>query len=284
MKKKNVLALFVLTGLLFTSCEKGNEPIAEVQESNTETIVKFQEKSNHFIGQELRSADNLDRAAGWWKKLMKVVGADLTAGLAGAVVGSVVPGLGTGVAAIIGGAGGSLTAGSTLSAPPGGGGGSNPANAYDFVGEEHVNILLNGLTVDSETIFDGEELNNTNYLTYAKAWLVDHRIFSIEEVAGYSLERLRANLIQASDHVDQDMTEVIASFKDLRLLNDEESDILNAYYRAFEASTSFESFLGYSIEAELIITDSDFSAAEKALFLSTMSTTRHDLNYWKDLE
>ncbi len=276
--------MMLLGGVIFTACEKADDPIESQIDSKIETITKFQEVSNQFVEVELRSLDNFDRKPGWWKKLLKVVGADLTGGLGGALIGSAVPGLGTGVGAIIGGAGASMTAGSTLSAPPGGGGGANIDNVYDYVGEEHVNILLNGLTVDYEANFDGTELKNANYLEYARNWLVENEVFSMEEVEGYEEAYLVENLNQALEHDGKEMVLVIESFYELELLTADEYDILSAYYTAFEASTSFDSFKEYSIEAEAVITDSDFETEQKALFLSMMSTTRHDLNYWKDLE
>ena len=106
----------------------------------------------------------------------------------------------------------------------------------------------------------------------------------MEEVEGYEEAYLVENLNQALEHDGKEMVLVIESFYELELLTADEYDILSAYYTAFEASTSFDSFKKYSIEAEAVITDSDFETEQKALFLSMMSTTRHDLNYWKDLE
>jgi hypothetical protein len=262
--------------LVMGSCAK--EEVAQTVSNNDRgvaSIETIQNMSTDYINNQ-RGGATFDRKLNWWK----IAGKDLMGAAGGAIVGSV-------VGAVLGGVGASLyEAGSQMVAGPViTGGAGNPANEFDYVGESHVAILAAGLGDDRDLIFDGAELLQEEFLTYGKSYLIDHDIFTAEEMEFYNVGMLAEDLDFANTYGDESMITAITYLRDVGSLSDVEADILIPYYEAYEATTNYAEFHAFSVDSEnIVMDDPSLSDDSKEMILSNMATTRHDLNYWNEFE
>jgi len=272
---KIMLTGVMSVALVLGSCQKEEleEKAVPNNQRGVETIETIQNLSTKFISTQHGSV-NGDRALNWWK----IAGKDLMGAAAGAIAGSV-PG------AILGGVGASLfEAGSQMSAAkPITTGAGNAANDYDFVGESHVSILASGLGADRDLIFDGTALLEDEFLTYGKNYLIDRGLFTAAELDFYSIDMLNSNLDFANRFGDETTVVAITHLRDIGALSDVEASVLIPYYEAYEAARNYDEFHAFSVDAEAaVMDDRSISDDSKAIILSNMATTRHDLNYWNE--
>ncbi len=285
MKKMFILIAIVV--LAFASCKK-EETVADFNTSDysKKTINDFSIFTKKFIVEQSKS-NQFKAAEPWWKLALRVAGKDITGALAGAAVGATVgtavPGVGTvtgaGVGAIAGGVGSSLVEAGTTPKQAKGDNVINPNNEFDFIGNIHVVMLANVLSQYDE-FFIENKLNTEKFYNYAINELCKLNIINIDAARAYTLTNLNSTLLYIDNNYNDDLTLTINKMYVDKMISTTVKEILVSYFTAMYNSNNFQEFVGYSFEAEDMIINSSLDETSKVVILATMSTTRHDLNYW----
>ncbi|WP_298513237.1 hypothetical protein [uncultured Kordia sp.] len=169
-------------------------------------------------------------------------------------------------------------------APPNPGGNvDNTANAYDYVGKYHVDIL------------DYQIRNKSNYVS-------PNNVFKYNRSIGVTSDYLAQDQIQLNMtnmmsnnqfdmwylHLQQQLqtangliSQTILAMEAAGKISTLESNILYHYFDAQENASSLTNFIQYSIQIEDIIINSSYNHPTKRFLLSAMATARHDFNYWQ---
>lgn len=163
-----------------------------------------------------------------------------------------------------------------------GGNVTNDFNEYDFTGRYHVEILQHGLTDKKDFIFENGIFNYYNSITYSNEFLESNNL-NVQQSNIYSLSQFEAfynTIISNLENVNNQLSKIILQMENDGKISNLESQILNMYFESQENSTSLNSFIQYSLQIENLITESNFNISTKKLLLFSMSTTRHDINFW----
>ncbi len=267
-------------GIALWSCKK--DEINTVQ-NNTDLLSRIELQTKEF-----NSSQNLIQAKINWKKVMKVAGSDLlgalAGGVSGATIGTAIPGVGNAAGAtigmIVGGVGGSLKASGSISNTGSSSGNvGNSNNEFDYIGEQHINYL--SLYDNNNTYFNNNELNTTTFYNNLTSSAINIGLISDNTTNAYTLEQLNNDLTFLDMNFDEnDFSPIINNLYNQNLLNTQEKDILILYSNSLLNTANFTDFVNYSIAIESDITNSNVSTISKQILLSTMSTTRWDVDYW----
>ena len=275
MKNRNILGILSIFGIiLLGSCNK-----QEVVKDNY--LVKLNEASAKY--QQTHTRDLNEKT---WKKFFKILGADFTGALGGAAIGSAIPGIGTTVGGILGGAGASCTAaGSVCVGPPSDGGitpTNNPGNIYDYVGEEHYE-LLNAAYVSGASYFTDEVFETDAFYNDGKAYMLSNLGYSDDDFRAYTVEQNNSVLAHRMSNGDLNSIDYLQLMYRENMISRSVRDALLPYYTCFEVTSDVREFEAYSIEAENIVASSTMSDLDKSLVLSSMATARHGALYWNGI-
>jgi len=281
--KTKILKFSIITaiiGIALWSCKK--DEINTIQ-NNTDLLSRIELQTKEF-----NSSQNLIQAKINWKKVMKVAGSDLlgalAGGVSGATIGTAIPGVGNAAGAtigmIVGGVGGSLkAAGSISNTGSSSGNVGNSNNEFDYIGEQHINYL--SLYDNNNTYFNNNELNTTTFYNNLTSSAINIGLISDNSTNAYTLEQLNNDLTFLDINFDEnDFSPIINNLYNQNLLNTQEKDILILYFNSLLNTANFTDFVNYSIAIESDITNSNVSNISKQILLSTMSTTRWDVDYW----
>lgn len=281
--KTKILKFSIITaimGIALWSCKK--DEINTVQ-NNTDLLSRIELQTKEF-----NSSQNLIQAKINWKKVMKVAGSDLlgalAGGVSGATIGTAIPGVGNAAGAtigmIVGGVGGSLKASGSISNTGSSSGNvGNSNNEFDYIGEQHINYL--SLYDNNNTYFNNNELNTTTFYNNLTSSAINIGLISDNTTNAYTLEQLNNDLTFLDMNFDEnDFSPIINNLYNQNLLNTQEKDILILYSNSLLNTANFTDFVNYSIAIESDITNSNVSTISKQILLSTMSTTRWDVDYW----
>lgn len=275
MKSRNILGILSIVGIiLLGSCNK-----QEVVKDNY--LTKLNEVSANYQKTNSRNIDEKLSPRFW-----RILGADLTGALGGAVVGSSVPAVGTVVGAILGGAGASCTAaGSICVAPPTDGGitaTDNPLNIYDYVGEQHYELLdaayVSRTSYFTDDVFEGELFYNDG-----KKYMIRNLGYRIDDFRVFSLEQNNSVIEHRMSNGDLNTVDYLQLMYRENKISREVRDALLPYYTCFEVTSDPRRFEAYSIAAENIIAASSMSSIDKSLVLCSMATARHGAFYWNGI-
>ncbi len=268
---KNLKNLFILlfTIALFSNCSNDEE---QNLEDSIQIELQFQNATTAFIdsqtGEVLIDPNNTSRAKWWEVALSDIIGGAVGT-LTGGPVGGVLLGVGCSVAAGLG-----------IAPPPNDGGVSNNGNAYDYAGELHTEILNEALTTERAFVIQNGVLNFDNLQIVANRILQENGINSTVQFSETDFFGIQSYVDQAAVSSGGRMSIIAQNMGQEGKISNIESQILSNYFSAFENSSSFQAFLGYSVQMETMIEQSNLSSNSKELILFTMATARHDLNYW----
>ncbi len=266
-----ILGLLILVGGLFMGFNQKFH-------INTETTTsKINLSKENFSGSEVELVNFLsnmveevpERKKG---RFWRILGADLKGGLAGAGVASTVPGLGTGVGAIIGGVGASATEAGKDKISPSDNNTSNPNNPYDDAGKHH-NAFLRQYYPDINC------KANCDIFIYnlSENYIAKNFDISATTLSSSVMKKETIRIINAikSNNIETLANQLVEEKKITPL----QVIITDLYYENV-LTLRGEQFYLASLKFEKTVLNSSIKESDKEIILSALSVGRHSHGFW----
>lgn len=157
----------------------------------------------------------------------------------------------------------------------------------NMTGETTITLLdlclqdLNGAEMeDWPSVFNTDTFNYEQFYKNIENWCQNNNVAFESEAPHYSIETLQSDIRKTLEDTETSLMGASFSYLDKGMIIEDENDVFNSYFYAFQSAPDSKSFSRYSRNAEILVLISPLNEASKDFLISIMEITRDSFSYW----